>query len=64
VIAAVRITAGTYEKSVKATAQREHAMRRLVFPIGFSILVATMSWMRIAHADPIYADQGANNHRR
>jgi mono/diheme cytochrome c family protein len=35
-------------------------MRRLVFPIGFSILVATMSWMRIAHADPIYADQGAN----
>lgn len=35
-------------------------MRRLVFPIGFAILVATISWTPAAHGDPVYADQGAN----
>ena len=35
-------------------------MLRLVFPVGFAMLVATMSWSGIAYGDPIYADQGAN----
>jgi mono/diheme cytochrome c family protein len=33
-------------------------MHRLVFLIGFAILVPTTSWMEAAYGDPIYADQG------
>src|ERR1043166_9378521 len=32
-------------------------MRRLVFPIGFAILIATTSWAQAA--DPIFVDQGS-----
>ena len=33
-------------------------MRRLVFPIGLAILLATTAGMRPASADPVYVDQG------
>ena len=33
-------------------------MRRLVFPIGLAILLATTAGMRPAGADPVYVDQG------